>query len=273
MANPTPLTHTTVQGRKTLAIARTAVAFAIGLADTELSTGQKTQVEIALNDEINDWRLLVPSLKGLGEVEKTVTVAADDDTALELPADFEEFVGGHIWKLDENGYPAERIEVVERAEVMDSYIQVRTNGITIPVQSSDTNTVYDLEDRTVAYLYGLGPNKRRILYFHAPQLMATQFKILYRGQVEKLVNDGDVIEAPPACHDGIVFGAAERYCQLAGMVEKAMALGALKNRKIALLKGVQAREVHRPMRVLSFEDVGGYEGFKPSGPPPAQGGI
>ncbi len=258
MANPTPKTHTTTLPRLTVDDIREYVA---GLSGTTSAVLKADAVRNArflqmLNLEQERWRGIVVGVRGFAEFLKSYTWAggggddpASGDSQVLLPADYAELVSGEIEELDSDGNAHMGITVLQGRDLEEGTVYGATP--------------YDNTVVPVARLWGTNTANRRILEIYPAPADDYKIRVPYYALAEKLVNDGDVLEAPIDAHDGIQEGVAGRYLLMYGDKEEALVHKALADGKIQEVLNPRRREVKKPGRARRFE---GYRDFRPDIP-------
>jgi hypothetical protein len=251
MADPTLLETTTPFDGVDLGTVLDYLAITIGTTKANFTTEEDTLARRICNEQLNTLRRLLPEAKRFAEDDEVYTWVADD-TSVELPADYALFRG--LWKMDatDNTLPKTRITLVEEDEFLDNF--------------GDGQSIWDeLEDPICRIYRESDPGRQRVMHIYPDPAGGDVFKLLYWRRAEKLVNDGDALEAPPELQEIYKYMCAVPWLVLKGSDEDVQKHNGYLQAKLEEQRSPANREHREPRRARSFDEIG-YPGHQPGLP-------
>lgn len=251
MADPTLLTHTTPYSRWTLGKVRDLAMMAVGGVVGDLNVTELGILDDLINATLNRWRHLAKNGRRWAEIDTTITWASGNTREV-LPADFGELVGRHIWRADSAGAVLGTVEVIPEESYNDGFDEGAYALSDIWTGENPIARLYREEAST----------RKRVLWIYPQPAAGDKFKILYLAEAEKLVNTGDVLEAPIAYNLLVAYDSAIEWMQLRGNTEKVLLY---ENKREKILNELTGSETGRPSRARFYDEVG-YAGSRQGEP-------
>jgi hypothetical protein len=248
MADPTALSHTNVLARLTLEDILKYLARLVGVNYSDWDADELALAKRVVNEAMNESRNLAPGARRFGEQQKLYDAWTADDTTIEVPADFAEWIA--MYRVDSTDTDSVEAEIYLVPEE-------RFRNMTIEGQNP-----YDEAHYPIARLWMESTSYKRMIRIYPTPSAGDRFLLLYHSLIEELQDTSDVLEAPPAFQEVVKYLAAVKWLLPLGD-DPAIARY---ERQIAIqtdrLQNPARREVKKPARAEFFEDVSGYPGTR-----------